>query len=223
MLNPIEQNNRHIAVLKDLFDSIQSLHVPPLANVIAFPHPEVVIKGTKPTGAYLIRIDRLHDFIDRTRASKPKEGMASTFELMNSLLAYHRPLTFDPFERYHIDRKEVLPVSARLTFDVKNRTYICAFCGAKMALQKNQYGLQWGCTNDPQCKNLVPASVAAQVGAEAVERHEKEKDFLSFLFTSKLRLCPNCGDVLERKRGRGNKEYLACPNVTLCKYKGSVR
>jgi hypothetical protein len=220
MFSPIEQNKRHIAVLQDLFESLLSTgSVPPLANVIAFPNPKVVIKGFKPQGAYLVRIDNLQNFIERLRTSKPKPGQASTLDLIQRLLEYHRPISIDPYERYHIDRREVLPLNQRIRFDVESRAYICEFCGAQMALQKNRNGLFWGCPNYPQCKNLVPASIAVQVGTDAVEYHEKQKDFLTALFSSKLRLCPNCGSVLQWKKGR-NKEYLACPNVTLCKYKG---
>ncbi|ADG07525.1 hypothetical protein Btus_2888 [Kyrpidia tusciae DSM 2912] len=84
-----EQSNRHIAVLKDLFESIQSLPVPPLGNVIAFPHPEVVIKGVKPTGAYLVRMDRLRDFIDRTRSLKPYTATLQSSLARGNFLLYN--------------------------------------------------------------------------------------------------------------------------------------
>ncbi|CAB3395479.1 nuclease-related domain-containing protein [Kyrpidia spormannii] len=220
MSNPIEQNKRHIAVLQELFGSVAHGGVPPLANVIVFPHPKVVVRGSKPAGAYLLRVDQLHTFIEKLRGSKPGPGTASTFDLIKLALTYHRPLVFDPYERYHIDKKDVLPLSRRIEFDVKQKAYLCVFCAAKMALQRDRNGLFWGCPNNPQCKNRVPASVAVQIGTEAVERSEKDKDFLTWLFTDKPRLCPNCGDILQRKKSR-NKEYWACPNVTLCRYRGS--
>lgn len=221
MFNPVEQNRRHIAVLQELLVSLSTKEVPPIASVIAFANPKVVIRGQKPEGAYLLKADGLHSFIEKLRKSLPAQGMESTFGLIKKVLEYHHPVSFDPYERYHINKQEILPLNKRVELDLKKKAYICVFCGSKMALHKDGNGLFWGCSKYPQCKNRVPASVVVQVGKEKIEQDEKNKDFLTKLFTNEPRLCPNCGDFLQWKKTKNSKEYLACPNVTLCRYRDS--
>ncbi|WDL95805.1 NERD domain-containing protein [Alicyclobacillus sp. ALC3] len=217
MFSPVEQNRRHMAVLEDILSAQNFAPKPKLASVIVFPNPKVVITGVKPAGATLARIDTLQALIERSRSRSDADSAVDASHLLDVLLSFHRPITIDVYERYHIDPTETKPMNERVLVDPATEAYICAFCSTQMAVQKTRHGIAWGCGRYPQCKNMVPASIVAQVGNDFVARYNKEH-----FWTSRARRCPNCGGKMVEKRGRSGR-YVECANTSVCKYKEAAR
>ncbi|MEW5934950.1 MAG: hypothetical protein AB1816_15350 [Bacillota bacterium] len=214
--NPAEQNEKHMAVLSDVFRDPDVAPLPPLVSVVVLPRPEVVVEGYRPELGYrLVRVDGLRAFIEE-RGRLPAAACGPAGDLVGKLLKYHVPAGLDVCARYGIDPKETLPLKDRVQFDPDLRGYRCAFCGSKIALLKNRMGLAWGCSSYPQCRNLVPASVVVQVGQEAAEEL-KGKRLLAGLLGPKLKVCPSCGSVLMWQDARGGAWY--CLNSRLCGYR----
>ncbi|MCG0275518.1 MAG: topoisomerase DNA-binding C4 zinc finger domain-containing protein [Thermosediminibacteraceae bacterium] len=165
-----------------------------------------------------MRTDQLRAFIDKSKSFSCQKNLPSPTSIIHEIVKYHKPAAIDIYKRYNIDPKETMPMKERIKFDITKRVYICVFCNNQMVLQKNRNGLFWGCSNYPQCKNLVPAGVAAQVGKETREEYVRKQNFFTALFSSPPKLCPVCGNVLELKKGRKG-EYWECSSKQLCNYK----
>lgn len=212
MFNPVEQNKRHISVIHDILAACNGLPIPKLANVIVLPSPKIVLTGTKPPGVSIVRVDGLKNLIDRARARNAHSPIASPREWIDALLVHHRPIAIDVFRRYHIDPRETRPLNERIVVDEDTDDFVCAFCGTPMSIRKTKNGLVWSCNKYPVCKNIVPATVAAQVAQQFVDDFNR-----NHFWRSKAQRCPNCGGKMQYKRNRYG-EYRECVN-TLCRFK----
>ncbi|MBC9785338.1 NERD domain-containing protein [Heliobacterium chlorum] len=219
MYNPVEQNRRHIAVLKDLSNKIcNSETTIPFGNVIVLSNPDTIIEGYKPSKQYsVLKIDQLRNFIERCLQRPAVPSQPGPLELIQQFTQYHIPSQCNLMERYGLDYRDLLPLNERVSFDIESKSIKCTFCDARMILKKRKDNLFWGCSNYPSCKNIVPAQIVALVSKDRINKHEKDKSFLSSLFSNPIRTCPVCGSSLIIKENRKEK-YHSCPNATLCKY-----
>ena len=73
---------------------------------------------------------------------------------------------------------------------------VCDKCGHKMVIREGKFGKFLGCSNFPNCKNIMPL---------------KEKN-------TQVGKCPNCGkDVVERRSKKG-KKYYSCTGYPDCNF-----
>ena len=216
--NPVEQNHRHIAVLEEIVKSF-GVEPPRFVSVIVLTRPEIVIQGYQQNKSYyLLRVDQLRGFIDKGKGMKAREGAVLPTELISRIVEFHKPAEVDVCAKYDIDQQYLMAPKDRIKFDVKEKKYICAFCGSQMILTRQKGIPVWGCSNYPTCKNLVPAAVAVEAGKAEINRQEANKGILAMMFSaSPPDLCPVCGSVLIWKENRKEK-YQSCPNAKLCGY-----
>lgn len=132
---------------------------------------------------------------------------------MEALLAHHSPIAIDVFARYHIDPREIRPLNERIVIDKKNEEFACAFCGAPMSIRKTKNGVVWSCSKYPACKNMVPASVAAQVAQAFVDEYNR-----THFWTSRSKRCPNCGGKMQERRNRYGR-FRECIHTAVCRYR----
>ncbi len=73
----------------------------------------------------------------------------------------------------------------------------CTKCGSEMVVKQSRYGMFWGCSNYPNCKNI-----------EKLEQKTGIK-------------CPKCqdGEIIKKMSKRG--PFYACNNYPKCKYSSS--
>lgn len=68
----------------------------------------------------------------------------------------------------------------------------CEKCGGNMELKRGKFGAFQGCENYPKCKNVKPLYLKVH--------------------------CPQCGNSLIERRGRGGKPFYGCSHYPDCKY-----
>lgn len=80
------------------------------------------------------------------------------------------------------------------TFD--NKKYLpsepCEKCGGNMKLKNGRYGQFWACEKYPDCKSTAPLLL-------------QEK-------------CPECGEPLVERKGKGGRSFTGCSGYPDCKY-----
>lgn len=216
--NPAEQNNRHITVIQDILNTKLTDKSPRFINVIVINKAYVQTNTNKSNDFYIIRPDKLKGFIDNFKQFSTRIDKNLLIPLAEELLKYHVPFDLDVYKRYDIDPKEAKPLKERLTFDLKKGIFVCEYCNSEMILRKSKFGLYWACSQYPQCKNTVPAEIAAQVSKEVCEKYNKSLTIIDYLFgIDDVKPCPACGSLMKHKEGRKGR-YWICSNQ-LCNHK----
>lgn len=78
---------------------------------------------------------------------------------------------------------------------------VCDKCGAKMVVREGRYGKFLGCSNYPNCNNIMKMpSKAAAFAPKVVGK------------------CPECGKDVVVKRSKAGKIYYGCSGFPECKY-----
>lgn len=130
--------------------------------------------------------------------------------------------------------KNTKPLVSKEIKEKKKETvadFKCEKCGADMVLRSSRFGSFYACSNYPQCKFIKQKNKEIDVpcpkcGGKIITKYGKRKtvfyscqnypkcDFSSWDMPSGER-CPDCGEVLFRKKG---KNLLVCGNKA-CGYK----
>ena len=87
----------------------------------------------------------------------------------------------------------------KLRYEEQKLDLVCEKCGAPMVLRRSRFGYFAGCTNYPECRNIIPTD----------EHGVPKKKEAPVVVDGEV--CPKCGGAVVRKRSRYG-EYLACVN-----------
>jgi hypothetical protein len=174
--SPIEQNKRHIYLLKDLLDARKIMPTrlgiriaPAFKNYILISPKSRVIRPSpkKFDTSMVIKADTLEttimdeiEHISNLSALVSGSKMVTSetlFEVAQDIARLHRPGKIDYKRRFGIEPDvKSQPAAAPRTAGTK----ICPQCGAPMILRVAKKGAHvnkpfWGCTNYPKCKSIV--------------------------------------------------------------------
>lgn len=92
---------------------------------------------------------------------------------------------------YSADKRSVGYKAPAVETDV-----VCDKCGHKMVLREGRYGKFLGCSNFPNCKNIMP--------------YKNE--------TSETGVCPECGKEVVARKSKKGKVFYSCSGYPDCKF-----
>ncbi|MBE6550531.1 MAG: type I DNA topoisomerase [Ruminococcaceae bacterium] len=96
-----------------------------------------------------------------------------------------------------LDKAEAETGEEKIKFEEQKLDFKCDKCGGDMILKRSRYGYFAGCSNYPECRNIV---------ATDDQGNPKVKDEPVII---EGEFCPKCGGRMIKKRSRYG-EYLAC-------------
>lgn len=137
--NPVQQNNTHIAVLKENLASFANV---PFFSLIAFP-PNAILRVSVNNGTQVLCWD---DLLKVFR--QHKEGRMS----LNKVKAFG----------FELNRIQIKEIEAHQRHIEEVRMYvqrgkiaiqegICPYCGSKLVKRKGKFGDFFGCSTYPNC------------------------------------------------------------------------
>jgi len=98
-----------------------------------------------------------------------------------------------------LEKAEAEAGEEKIKFEEQKLDFPCALCGGEMVLKRSRFGYFAGCSNYPQCRNIV-----------ATDEHGNPK-VKEAPVVIEGEVCPKCGGNIIKKRSRYG-EYLACEN-----------
>jgi hypothetical protein len=198
--SPLAQNERHISVLKDIFEYLIDLPVrlgiklnPEFHSLVAVDSKSRIDRPKKFDTSSVIKADvlikKLED--DRQQASllgtlAKLLGDEALLDLGQQLVKLHRPIQFDYSAKFGISKpedsatqikKSSIPVEVKSAHEFKCRT-----CGnSKVSIQYGKFGYYFKCE---ACEGNTPIKLGCGMDGHKERLRKDGKDF--------YRECPDC-------------------------------
>ncbi len=161
--SPIEQNRRHVAVLKDVFDQkliepkkrLGLTIKPDFRSVILVSNNARISRPKTNAGAEAVdginsvmKVEKLREAIAKDTEERPVSVFAravssETIErLGRDLVALHRPITFDWAARFGLSKEPALPASDPTQAPVRRLPRACESCGTAISYGVARYSAE---------------------------------------------------------------------------------